>query len=65
MYFAPPELVVVLVLNFQGVVQLQNHGPCTDVQHSSFTVVIVAAYVGVFDVVVSIIAVNEDGKNKK
>ena len=66
MYFTPPNLVVlVIVLNFQRVVQLQNDGPSADVQDSSFTVVSVAAYVGILDEVVSVICQHKDGKAEK
>jgi hypothetical protein len=64
MNFTPPDLVMVVMLDFQGVVQLQYDGPSSDVQ-DSVPIIGVAAHVSVFYVVVSVIRQHNDRHDKK
>jgi hypothetical protein len=54
--FASSYFVVIIVLNLEGVVQLQDDGSGADVEDPSLSVVAVVANVSVLDMVVTVVA---------
>ena len=56
MNFASSYFVVIIVLNLEGVVQLQDDGSGADVEDPSLSVVAVVANVSVLDMVVTVVA---------
>ena len=56
MNFASSYFVVIIVLNLEGVVQLQDDGSGADVEDPGLSVVAVVANVSVLDMVVTVVA---------
>jgi hypothetical protein len=54
--FASSYFVVIIVLNLEGVVQLQDDGSGADVEDPGLSVVAVVANVSVLDMVVTVVA---------